>query len=157
FFFRSYLNLYLLSQLRSFPTRRSSALSISLEGDYPLPPNSPFATLYLTGGKKDKINKIDIVGFLLNLPDVQKDQIGLIEVKDREAFVAIDRTIAAAAIKLANGQKIKGKKVKVGGPSLLLQIDRATASGEPMPIRRHHCRGCRGRLWTIYELSPISP
>lgn len=104
----------ILKPEEEYPYLPSDTQSISLEGDYPLPPSSPFATLYLTGGKKDKINKIDIVGFLLNLPDVQKDQIGLIEVKDREAFVAIDRTIAAAVIKLANGQKIKGKKVKVG-------------------------------------------
>lgn len=85
-----------------------------LDGEYDLPPNSPFATLYITGGKKDKINKIDIVGFILNLEDVQKDDLGIIEVKEKEAYVAVKRSIALSIIKQANNQKIKGKKVRVG-------------------------------------------
>lgn len=85
-----------------------------LDGEYDLPPNSPFATLYITGGKKDKINKIDIVGFMLNLEGVQKDDLGIIEVKEKEAYVAVKRSIALHIIKQANNQKIKGKKVRVG-------------------------------------------
>lgn len=82
--------------------------------DYPLPPNSPYATLYITGGKKDKINKIDVVGFLLNLPDIKKENVGLIEIKEKESYVAVERHLAIQIIKEANLQKIKGRKVKVG-------------------------------------------
>lgn len=88
--------------------------TVLLEDEYPLPPNSPFATLYITGGKKDKINKIDIVGFLLNLNGISKEQVGIIEVKDKESYVAVERAIAASIIKQANNQKIKGRKVRIG-------------------------------------------
>ncbi|WP_437919622.1 DEAD/DEAH box helicase [Sphingobacterium sp. LRF_L2] len=82
--------------------------------DYTLPTNSAFATLYITGGKKDKINKVDIVGFLLNLPDIKKEDIGLIEVKEKESFVAVNRDVVLGIIKIANNLKIKGKKVRIG-------------------------------------------
>ncbi|NQD70091.1 DEAD/DEAH box helicase [Sphingobacterium shayense] len=82
--------------------------------EYDLPPNSPFATLYITGGKKDKINKIDIVGYLLNLDGISKEDVGLIEVKERESFVSVDRHVAATIIKQSVNNKIKGKKVKIG-------------------------------------------
>jgi len=81
---------------------------------YELPENSPFATLYINAGRKDKVNKIDIVGFLLNLEGIEKDDIGIIEVKDKSAYVAVRRKLASIIINKANGQKVKGRKVKVG-------------------------------------------
>ncbi len=81
---------------------------------YDLPENSPFATLYISAGRKDKVNKIDIVGFLLHLEGVEKDDIGIIEVKDKVAYVAVKRKLASVIINKASGQKIKGRKVKIG-------------------------------------------
>lgn len=81
---------------------------------YELPESSPFATLYINAGRKDKVNKIDIVGFLLNLEGIEKDDIGIIEVKDKSAYVAVRRKLASIIINKANGQKVKGRKVKVG-------------------------------------------
>lgn len=104
----------ILKPEEDYPYVSADSTIVELEEDYPMPPNSPFATLYITGGKKDKINKVDIVGFLLNLPDVEKEDVGLIEVKEKESFVAVRRSIALQLIKLAKDQKIKGKKVKVG-------------------------------------------
>lgn len=104
----------ILKPEEDYPYVPQNSETVSLEGNYPLPPNSPFATLYITGGKKDKINKIDIVGFLLNLKDVSKEQVGIIEVKDKESYVAVERAVAANIIKQANNQKIKGRKVRVG-------------------------------------------
>ncbi|MFD1770192.1 DEAD/DEAH box helicase [Sphingobacterium suaedae] len=97
-----------------YPYLPEDSMTVTLEEDYDLPPNSPFATLYLTGGKKDKINKIDIVGFLLHLGNIKKEEIGLIEVKDRESYVAVDRRVAATIVKLSVDKKIKGRKIKVG-------------------------------------------
>lgn len=85
---------------------------IILEEDYPLPDNTPFATLYIPLGKKDKVNKIDIVGYILQLSGIQKDDIGLIEVKDKEAYISVRRSAASSIIKNASNGKIKGKKVK---------------------------------------------
>lgn len=104
----------ILKPEEEYPYVSADSETVELEEEYPLPPNSPFATLYITGGKKDKINKIDIVGFLLNLPDVKKEDVGLIEVKEKESFVAVTRSIALQVIKSAVDQKIKGKKIKVG-------------------------------------------
>lgn len=104
----------ILKPEEDYPYVSADAAIVELEEDYPLPPNAPFATLYITGGKKDKINKIDIVGFLHHLSELKKEDIGLIEVKERESFVAVSRPVAVAVLKVANNQKIKGKKVKVG-------------------------------------------
>lgn len=104
----------ILKPEEEYPYVPTDSETIELEDEYPLPPNSPFATLYISGGKKDKINKIDIVGFLLNLDAVSKEQVGIIEVKDKESYVAVDRKVAASIIKQANNAKIKGRKVRIG-------------------------------------------
>jgi len=104
----------ILKPEEDYPYIPSDTATEILDEEYPLPPNSPFATLYITGGKKDKINKIDIAGFLLHLNGIAKEDIGIIEVKDKEAYVAVNRSVAADIIKQANNQKIKGRKVRVG-------------------------------------------
>lgn len=68
------------------------------------------ATLYIGKGKKDKISKIDIVGFLCKKADLTKDDIGQIDVKDHYAYVAITRSKLSQVLKLTDGQKIKGIK-----------------------------------------------
>ncbi|UIR57930.1 DEAD/DEAH box helicase [Sphingobacterium sp. SRCM116780] len=84
-----------------------------IDGDYDLPKNSEFATLYISAGKKDKVNKIDIVGFLLNLDQIEKNDVGIIEVKDRESFVAVKRALVSTILKHSNLGKIKGKKIRI--------------------------------------------
>lgn len=85
-----------------------------LERDYPLPPSSAYATVYVSAGKKNKVNKIDLVGYFLAIDGIQKDDIGIIEVKDYESYVAVNRKIVASLIQKATNGKIKGKKVRVG-------------------------------------------
>lgn len=104
----------ILKPEEDYPYVPENSEQIMLEDSYSLPPNSPYATLYITGGKKHKINKIDVVGFLLHLEGVSKEQVGIVEVKDTESYVAVDRSVAASIIKQANNQKIKGRKVRVG-------------------------------------------
>ena len=104
----------ILKPEEEYPYVPEDSETLLLDEEYPLPPNSPFATLYITGGKKDKINKIDIVGFLLNLDGISKEQVGIIEVKDKESYVAVERAVAAGIIKQANNQKIKGRKIRIG-------------------------------------------
>ncbi|HLP14221.1 MAG TPA: DEAD/DEAH box helicase [Flavobacteriales bacterium] len=69
-------------------------------------------TLYIGGGKKDKINKIDIVGFLSKQANLEKDDIGLIEVKDFFAYAAVKRKKMKSILQAIQGEKIKNKKVK---------------------------------------------
>ncbi len=85
----------------------------SLENSKSMPKPPAFQTLYIGGGKKNKINKIDIVGFFLNKGALNKSDIGLIEVKDFNSFVAVKFNKVAALLKSVRDEKLKGKKYKI--------------------------------------------
>jgi len=72
-----------------------------------------WVTLYIGKGKKDKVNKIDIVGFLFKKGKLGKDDIGQIDVKEHFAFVAIRRSKLNQTLNLIQGEKIKGMKTKI--------------------------------------------
>jgi len=95
-----------------FPYLPENTVEIVLEEGLDLPNNTPYSTLYISAGKKDKVNKIDIVGYILKLDGVEKDDIGVIEVKDKEAYVAVKRHVASKIIKEGSNGKIKGNKIK---------------------------------------------
>lgn len=86
---------------------------IDLPSKLILPPLPEWETLFLGGGKKDKINKVDIVGFLSQKGGLKKEELGLIEVKDMNAYAAVKRLKIKEVIKLVQNEKIKGKKVKI--------------------------------------------
>lgn len=68
------------------------------------------ATLYIGKGKKDKISKGDIVGFLCKKGALEPSDIGRIDVKDRYAYAAITRDKLQQVLRLTKGEKIKGVK-----------------------------------------------
>lgn len=72
-----------------------------------------WVTLYIGKGKKDKLSKGDIMGFLCQKGELDKQEIGRIDVKDHYAFVAIDRQKMRQTLKKIEGQKIKGLKTLV--------------------------------------------
>ena len=72
-----------------------------------------WTTLYFSGGKKDKINKIDIVGFCLQKGGIEKEHLGKIEVQDFASYVAIDSANVSSFLKNIKDQKIKGTKLKI--------------------------------------------
>ncbi len=78
-----------------------------------IPEKPKWSTLFIAAGKKDKINKIDIVGFLSNKGNLKKDEIGLIEVKDFSAFAAVRKSKIGNVVELVKDEKIKNKKVKI--------------------------------------------
>lgn len=78
-----------------------------------IPEKPKWSTLFIAAGKKDKVNKVDIVGFLSQKGELKKEDIGLIEVKDFFAFVAVKKIKANHTLHLIKDQKIKGKKVKI--------------------------------------------
>lgn len=86
---------------------------IKLDGEYEIPEKPKWTTLYIPHGKKDKVNKIDIVGFLSNKAELKKEDIGLIEVKDFFSFVAVRKTKVSHALHLIKDERIKGKKAKI--------------------------------------------
>lgn len=78
-----------------------------------LPAQPRMQTLYIGKGKKDKISKGDIVGFLCKKGEVRIQDIGIISVLDRYTYVAVKGTIAKHLIKKLQGEKIKGLKTIV--------------------------------------------
>lgn len=76
----------------------------------PKPAKSRWATLYIGKGKKDKLNKIDIVGFLYKKGGLAKEDIGQVDVKEHYAFVAVRRDKMKQLLTLIRGEKIKGIK-----------------------------------------------
>lgn len=76
------------------------------------PEEPTWATLFIGGGKKDKINKVDIVGFLSKQGDLGKDDVGLIEVKDFFSYAAVKRKKIKQVLSKICTEKIKNKKVK---------------------------------------------
>jgi superfamily II DNA/RNA helicase len=78
-----------------------------------LPEPSPWTTLYISGGKKDKLSKMDIVGFLSKKGNLQKDDIGKIEVLDFMSFVAVRKDLADGLLQAIQSEKMKGKKYKI--------------------------------------------
>nr|WP_276900343.1 DEAD/DEAH box helicase [Pedobacter kyonggii] len=84
-----------------------------LSEKYKLPEASDWVTLYIAHGKKDKINKIDIVGLFLQKGNLTKEDLGLIEVKDTTSYVAVKRSKVEKLLKALSGEKIKGKKLKL--------------------------------------------
>jgi ATP-independent RNA helicase DbpA len=87
--------------------------TITLNPNAPLPQKPVWATLFIGAGKKDKVNKVDIVGFLTNKGQLKKEDIGLIEVKDFFSFVAVRKSQASHTLQLIKQEKIKNKKVKI--------------------------------------------
>lgn len=87
--------------------------TIELPETTTLPDKPQWSTLFIAAGKKDKVNKIDIVGFLSNKGLLKKEDIGLIDVKDFFSFVAIKKIKMGETLRLIKEQKIKNKKVKM--------------------------------------------
>ncbi len=77
-------------------------------------PSAPkMATLYIGKGKKDKVSKGDIVGFLCKKGGLQSDEIGRIDVNDRYSYVAVKREKLQQVVRQTQGEKIKGIKTIV--------------------------------------------
>jgi len=85
----------------------------SISSENKMPENTPWTTLYIGAGKKDKINKMDIVGMLLQKGKLEKDELGLIEVLDFSSYAAVSRKKVNAMLDLIKNEKIKNKKVKM--------------------------------------------
>jgi superfamily II DNA/RNA helicase len=103
-----------LSEDEHFPDYIKGQIEFTgLPGKNTLPEKSPLATLYISAGKKDKINKMDIVGFLIQKGQLQKDDLGLIEVLDHSSYVAVKSDKINKVLGLVKNEKIKKKTVKI--------------------------------------------
>jgi ATP-independent RNA helicase DbpA len=103
----------IMTDEEKYPFLKADIETEVLKGNYQLPKDSQWQTLYIAAGKKDKVNKIDIVGLLLKKGGLQKDDVGLIEVKDQSSYVAIKRSMVQKVLNSLSAEKIKNKKVKI--------------------------------------------
>ena len=107
----SYIILHSEEQLPSYIKEEPE--EYLLPAVFPKPALPDFVTLYIGKGKKDKINKIDIVGFLSKKGNLSKEDIGRVDVKDHYAFAAVSRSKYKQVLKLVQNEKIKGVKALI--------------------------------------------
>ncbi|MDB5021081.1 MAG: helicase [Pedobacter sp.] len=103
----------ILADDEKYPFLKNDIETESLKASYTIPKDSDWQTIYIAAGKKDKVNKIDIVGLLLKKGGLQKEDVGLIEVKDQSSYVAIKRKMVGKVLSSLADERIKNKKVKI--------------------------------------------
>jgi hypothetical protein len=105
-------NSYLiLSAAESAPKYIDDGLNIiELPETLDLPPKPVWETVYIGKGKKDKLNKVDIVGFLMQKGNLKKEEIGLIEVKDFFSYVAVKQSETVKLLRTIRDERIKNMR-----------------------------------------------
>lgn len=90
-------------------------ISVEVELDYTnlVAPHPKYTSIYFGMGKKDKLSKVDIVGFLCQKGGLSKSDIGVIELKDYHSFAAVKFELAKETLKNISTEKIKGKRTKM--------------------------------------------
>ena len=74
---------------------------------------SPWITLYISGGRKDKISKGDIAGLFFKQGKLKGDELGRIELKQDCAYVAVPIKKAKKIVSILNNSRLKKKKVRI--------------------------------------------
>ncbi len=74
---------------------------------------SQWAVLYIGRGKKDKLSKADILGFLCKKGGLTSAQIGRIDINPHVSYVAIQRNALKRLLQQVSGEKIKGMKTLI--------------------------------------------
>jgi len=87
-------------------------LKADVDGSTPerVPARPKMVTIYIGKGKRDKLSRGDIVGFLCKKGGLQGSEIGKISVEERFTYVAIAREKLRQVLKNTAGEKIKGVK-----------------------------------------------
>ncbi|MBW8362095.1 MAG: DEAD/DEAH box helicase [Kaistella sp.] len=103
----------IMTEDEKFPFIKNNTPEESLTNKYKIPEKTPNLTVYISAGKKDKVNKVDIVGFLIKKGGLEKEDIGLIEVKDTTSYVAVNRQKVVPLLKKLENERLKNKKLKI--------------------------------------------
>lgn len=74
---------------------------------------SGFITLYIGGGKKEKVSRGDILGFLIKECGADASTVGKINVYDHYSLVTIKENEASSLLAASVGKKLKGEKRKI--------------------------------------------
>lgn len=91
----------------------STPVVYDIPAQLPPPATPKMTTIYIGKGKKDKLSKGDIVGFLCKKAGLDKTEIGRIDVRERYSYAAVARTRLKQVVRLSQGEKIKGIRTVV--------------------------------------------
>lgn len=72
-----------------------------------------WVTLYITGGKRDKISKGDVAGLFFKKGALKKGELGIIEIHPDCAYVSVPPSKAKVLIHSLNNERLKKKKVRI--------------------------------------------
>ena len=86
---------------------------LRLDSEPHAPATPTMETLHFAAGKREKLSKGDILGFLTRMCELQATEVGLIEVKDHYSYAAIARNRIKDVLQKAQTEKIKGRRIKV--------------------------------------------
>jgi len=75
--------------------------------------SSPWVTLFISGGRKDKISKGDIAGLFLKKGLLNSGDIGIIELKNDCAFIAVSKSKFTTILDNLNNTRLKKKKIRI--------------------------------------------
>ena len=103
----------IMTEEENFPFIKGNTPEENITENYRIPSKTPFQTIYISAGKKDKVNKVDIVGYLIKKGELAKEDVGIIEVKDTTSYVAVARNKVKDVLKKLANEKLKGKKIKM--------------------------------------------
>ena len=107
----AYLLLAANEELPGFISVESSLLA--LPKLVPAPSKPDWATIYIGKGKKDKLSKMDVVGFMFKKGQLDKQELGLVEVKDYYSYVAVKAVKVKQVLRLVANETIKNMKTKI--------------------------------------------
>lgn len=102
----------MLNENEKIPGFVVQAKELELEPTYP-PYQSKWETLYISGGRKDKISKGDIAGLFFKQAGLSQEELGVIELKQDCSYVAVHRSKTKKVIQLLNNSRLKKKKVRI--------------------------------------------
>lgn len=105
--------LFILNETEASPeylTQEPEQFFLPEQAKKPKPPE--WKTLTINRGKRDKLSKKDIVGFMYQKGGLEKEELGVVEVKESRSFVAVKRDRYASLLKRITDERIKNMKVK---------------------------------------------
>ena len=70
-------------------------------------------TLYINAGRKEKISRGDVAGYVMKQGGLAREEVGRIAVEDHYAMVAVPADRGEELARVLSGRKIKGVRVKV--------------------------------------------
>ena len=104
---------YVIQWKNEKPTEFIANSEIERIKKYPTPETSKWKTLFISGGRKDKISKGDIAGLFFKEGKLNKSELGTIELKSDCAFVGVAASKVDELIKRFNNTHLKKRKIRV--------------------------------------------